>query len=247
MARMAGRNVQTELAFVVPATHGGARKNAGRKPRGRRAGECHRRRPPVDPRRPLHIALRVVGAVGRLRRPHAYRALRHATWIAGRRDDFRIVQISIQQDHIHLICEAEDRVALSRGMQGFKISAARRLNAEVARERGAPAPRRGTVFTDRYHVEVICSPTQARNCLAYVMNNWRKHGADHGSPFKRDPYSSSIVFRAWREDPGGCIHLPPGYHPLPVRRPQSWLLADGYRRGGPPISWFERPGSRRQP
>jgi REP element-mobilizing transposase RayT len=240
---MPRKPLQTEFAFIAPATHGGARRNAGRKPSGLRRREPHRRRPDIDARKPLHIALRVRGAVGRLRKPHAYRALRRATWTAGKREDFRIVQISIQEDHVHLICEADNRNALTRGMQGFKISAAKRLNAELSRERRISCT--GTVFTDRYHVEVICSPTQARNSLAYVMNNWRKHGEDCASPLRRDPYSSAIVFRGWREDDGRCIHLPPGYRPLHVRRPRTWLLAEGYKRGGPPISWFERPGPKR--
>ncbi len=36
---------------------------------------------------------------------------------------FRIVHISIQHDHVHLICEACDRMALARGVQGFRTGA----------------------------------------------------------------------------------------------------------------------------
>ena len=34
----------------------------------------------------------------------------------------------------------------------------------------------GKVFPDRYHAQIIRTPRQARHALAYVLNNWRKHG-----------------------------------------------------------------------
>jgi len=41
-------------------------------------------------------------------------------------------------------------------MQGFQISAAKHLNAAISK--GKPGPRRrGTVFPDRYHAEIITS------------------------------------------------------------------------------------------
>src|ERR1051325_11548996 len=37
-------------------------------------------------------------------------------------------------------------------------------------QQGRPGPRRrGTVFPDRYHAEIITSPTQARHALSYVV------------------------------------------------------------------------------
>ena len=49
------------------------------------------------------------------------------------RTDFRIVHISIQSNHIHLLVEANDPEALARGMQAFQISAARKLNKLLGR------------------------------------------------------------------------------------------------------------------
>jgi REP element-mobilizing transposase RayT len=132
-----------------------------------------------------------VAAVGNLRRRCVYQAIREATVTTAPREDFRIVQLSIQRTHVHLLVEADDKHALARGMQGFQISAAKHLNAAISK--GKPGPRRrGTVFPDRYHAEIIRSPRQARNALSYLMNNfentrkieWRRrpHGRSTGSP-----------------------------------------------------------------
>ena len=124
----------------------------------------------------MHVVLRVVHAVGNLRTRHAYRAMRGAIAKCAARSDYRIVHASIQSNHLHLLVEADDRRALSRGMQGFAISAAKRLNRELRR-------RRGDVFAFRYHATPITSPTQARNALAYILNNWRRHRHDIRSPY----------------------------------------------------------------
>src|SRR5205814_9644640 len=100
-----------------------------------------------------------------------------------RRCDFRIVHLSIQRTHLHLLVEADDKAALASGMQGFQISAAKQLNAAISR--GKPQRRRGTVFPDRYHAEIITSPRQARHSLAYVLANWRKHREDCAAPMNR--------------------------------------------------------------
>jgi len=93
------------------------------------------------------------------------------------------------------------------------------------------------VFDDRYHPVEIASPTQARNTIAYVLNNWRRHGKDQGSKWAVDYYSSGPAFTGWKELD---VELPTGYQPLPVSRPRTWLLANGWTRAGS-ISLFEVP------
>jgi REP element-mobilizing transposase RayT len=44
---------------------------------------------------------------------------------AGREDRCRIVHLSIQRSHIHLLIEACDRKALASGVRAFAISAAK--------------------------------------------------------------------------------------------------------------------------
>jgi len=125
------RSEPEQLVLFKP--RGGKRRRAGRKPKGLRAGSPHKTRPTVVARHPVHVVLRVVAAVGNLRRRFTYRAIREATLTTARREDFRIVHLSIQRPHLHLIVEADHKDALASGMQGFQISAAKHLNAAISR------------------------------------------------------------------------------------------------------------------
>ena len=137
---------------------------------------------------------------------------------------------------------------LAAGMQGFQISAAKHLNAAISK--GRPGPRRrGTVFPDRYHAEIITSPTQARHTLSYVMNNWRKHEEDRAervSSWKIDWFSTAAMFPGWAEY-GDEVFLwrgPSAYDPLVVYQPRTWLLREGWKKCGP-ISCREVPSAKR--
>ena len=225
-------------------------KRPGPKPTAR-AGTPHRLRPELKARNPVHVVLRVVSAVGNLRRRATYKAVREATLTTARREDFRIVHLSIQRNHLHLLVEADHKGALALGMQGFQISAAKHLNAAISKDRPG-SRRRGAVFPDRYYAEVITTPTQARHALNYVMNNWRKHQedrADVARTWKIDPFSTAIMFPGWSEygDQPFLWRGPPTYDPLVVYQPRTWLLREGYKRGGPPISVREVPSAPRQP
>jgi len=235
------RHVQQDLF-----RRGGKRKGAGRKPKGKRAGSRHEARPEVKPQYALHVVLRVVPQVGNLRRRKLYQALREATVVAAVRERMRIVHISLQHDHVHLLIEAENSKALARGMQGFEISAARNINTMLGE--GPFRRRRGRVFADRYHLEVITSPRRARHALSYIMNNWRKHGEDRSglpSTWLVDPFSSGISFPDWAElaDKPWMWPIRETYDPLMVRRPQSWLLREGWKLTGT-ISARDVPGRR---
>ena len=232
------RHVQQELF-----RRGGKRRGAGRKPKGRRAGERHAARPAFKSYHPLHVVMRIVPAVGSLRRRKMYKAMRDASITAALRERFRIVHISLQRTHVHMLVEAETKAALARGMQGFQISAARNINTALG---DGKRRRRGKVFADRYHLEVITSPTRARHAIAYVLSNWRKHGEDREglpSTWLVDPFSSGILFPDWKElqNKAWMWQIRPTYDPLVVRRPQSWLLAEGWKLAGE-ISARDVPG-----
>jgi REP element-mobilizing transposase RayT len=214
--------------------HGGKRKGAGRKPKRGRAGSLHQPRPDFKASHALHVVMRVVPAVGSMRRRSLYKAVRDATITAALRERFRIIHLSIQRTHIHMLVEAENKAALARGMQGFQISAARNVNTALGDKHRR---RRGAVFADRYHLTVITSPTQARNAIKYILSNWRKHGEDQQglpSTWLVDPFSSGILFPDWTELDGEVVMWPwrETYDPLVVRRPQGWLLAEGWKRAG---------------
>jgi hypothetical protein len=237
------RHVQQDLF-----RHGGKRRGAGRKPKGKRAGTTHEARPKIKPYHALHVVMRVVEAVGNLRRRAMYKAVRDASVVAAVRERLRIVHLSIQGTHIHMLAEAKDAEALARGVQGFEVSVARNVNTMLGQDKYRR--RRGRVFADRYHVEVIKSPRQARNTLSYVLNNWRKHREDQaGLPatWLVDPFSSGISFPDWKEMDGRDLMWPirEGYDPLVVRRPASWLLREGWKRAGT-ISALEVPRKQAQ-
>jgi len=102
------------------------------------------------------------------------------------RENFRITHFSIQGNHIHLIVETVDEKALARGLQGFAVWFARRLNAVMGR--------RGKVFADRYHAHQLRSLAEVRNAVRYVIGNFDEHARRRGETITRsepDPYSSA--------------------------------------------------------
>ena len=79
----------------------------------------------------------------------------------------------VHVNHVHLLVEADAERALSRGLRAFMTACARSINAHRART--------GRVFAGRYCMTLVTSPRQARNTLAYVINNWRRHREDRGA------------------------------------------------------------------
>ncbi len=142
------------------------------------------------------------------------------------RNDFRLVHYSIQGNHAHLIVEADNDVALGRGMKAVGSRLARVVNRIFGRC--------GPVLADRYHVHVLRTPRAVRNALAYVLLNARRHAAQAGRTLSRafaiDPASSGRWFAGWRRPVGKTGPPPPGI--MPVAQPRSWLLAVGWKRSG---------------
>jgi REP element-mobilizing transposase RayT len=200
----------------------------------------------VKPYHAVHVVMRVVPAVGSLRRRDMYRAMRNATITAALRERFRIIHVSLQRTHVHMLVEAPEAGALARGMQGFQISAARHINTMLDT---TGHRRRGQVFADRYHVEVIKTPTQAHHALSYILSNWRHHKEDqHGlaRTWLVDPFSTGVLFPDWKELEDKAVMWPirETYDPMMVRRPESWLLREGWKKAGA-ISCHDVPGKHR--
>jgi REP element-mobilizing transposase RayT len=214
-----------QQTFDFPNTHGGRREGAGRKPKiPGRPGSPHKRRPAVDPRHPQHVTLRV--RLTNLRRRHVWQALAYALAITARRTNFRICHVSIQRNHVHLICEAADHMALARGLQGFQISCAKQINARLERT--------GQVFSDRYHARALTNPTMVKHAIRYVLNNARHHGERFAGA--HDPFSTAKQFPGWRE----AQPLVRGPF-LPVKLPRTFLLAESWKKLARP-SAYDIPG-----
>src|SRR5213594_876152 len=195
-----------------PCTWGGRRPGAGRKPSGRRVGVSRRVRPPHVRRHPAHVTLRAQRLLPSLRADRLFSILRGGLAL-GTRGGLRILEFSVQRDHLHLIVEAEDGRTLSRGIQGLAIRMAKAVNRVLGR--------RGRVWGDRYHVRGLKTPSEVRNALIYVLQNWRKHMLGIRG---FDPCSSAVWFRGWKKMPSTT----PAASPVVAAR--TWLAAVGWRR-----------------
>ena len=206
---------QQSLAHV--RTWGGPRRNAGCKA-GARPQVRHRARAVLKHTHPVHVTLRRAKGLPSFRSERLRRLLERAIRDT-RREGFRIIQYSLQADHVHLVVEAAGATVLSNGMRSFAVRIAMRVNRRIL------GRTRGRVWGDRYHRRDLTSPSEVRSTLVYVLANHMKHGeTDVGL---LDPCSSGPWFEGW-------IHvLDPPPEPSPVQRAETWLLNVGWiERGG---------------
>ena len=179
--------------------------------RARRSSNVpHETRPAI--RGAAHVVLRICRGLPWLRTPKTYRVLERCFRNGKSKDGFRLIEYSVQRDHLHLVVEADDRRRLARGLQGLMIRIAKSLNRFWRR-------RVGRVFADRYFALALVKRMQLWRTLRYVLNNGRKHGA-WSAKDRPDPYSSGRWFLRW------CT-LDPLRRPLripAVERPHTFEL-----------------------
>jgi putative transposase len=188
--------------------------------------------------------MKVRGGLPSLRQRPLFLAVRQALAAGNERLGFRLVHFCVQGNHLHLLAEADDRKALSRGMQGLSVRVARAVNRVVQRA--------GSVFADRYHARALKTPRAVRWALRYVLLNARKHERQTAEAARSgagalpkgfvDPCSSAAWFNGFSR-PAELIfgarecrqefEQAAGPGTSPVARPQSWLLRVGLARAGP--------------
>jgi REP element-mobilizing transposase RayT len=187
----------------------------------------------VSSRQPLHVTLRVVRGVPSLR-GELFRHVQIALARARERFGFRLAHFSVQGNHLHLLVEADDERALSRGMQGLCVRVARAVNRVVGR--------RGSLFADRYHARALTSPRTVRMALRYVLLNARKHARSQLAPGFVDECSSAAWFGKFARPAAlafGAQQCRARFAQrapeldAPIAQPQSWLLRVGFLRAGP--------------
>ncbi|MEO1484053.1 MAG: transposase [Myxococcota bacterium] len=191
----------------------------------------HRTRAALASRHPVHVTMKLRRDLGNLRAKTKIKVVRGAITKCRDRNGGRVVQWSVQRDHIHLLVEAHGAPALAKAMQGLSICIARRLNKALGR--------RGPAFQDRYHAHILKTPREVRHALAYVLNNARRHAAQRGLRLPRsfiDHCSSAAHFDGWKDPPNVPEHDPPTVAPA-----RTWLLSTGWQRHGL-ISPSEIPG-----
>jgi hypothetical protein len=232
------RAKQGELLF---RSWGGARKGAGRKPKGERAMAPHATRPAHAESFPVLVTTRLHSGLPSLRHaPEAARILAALACANAHANDeqplraprppskcaappFQVVHHSIQTNHLHLIVEASDRVTLTSGTRWLLARIARALNRRWGR--------RGSVFADRFHERELRSPRQVRNALVYVLQNSRKHGISLLGPDElgrgKHVGSDGAGSAAWS---GFLAQLRAARAEPPSAK--TWLLGLGWRRHG---------------
>jgi putative transposase len=232
---MARRPVQLEMAAIARApvrppqrTWGGKRAGAGRprKPERARAFVAHVARPVHKARHPVHVTLRARRGLPSFRHQSVQQMLHGvlARQLVRRyRDDFQVVEFSIQSNHLHVLVEATDKRTLRSGVSGLVIAFAKKLNALLGRLTGK-------VWGDRYHARDLTTPAEVRSALVYVLQNFKKHGTTtHGGPIV-DHRSSAPRFDGWQIP---VVSLPARSRvPWKPRAPRTWLLEEGWRRRG---------------
>lgn len=215
---------------------GGKRRGAGRKARGR-PSVAHSSREKRSGAVVAHVTLRFVAGLPNLRELAHFTVVLSAIVASAFGLFFRIVEFSVQRNHIHLLIEAVDMEATTLGLKSLEARISRSLNRHLGRK--------GRVIGDRYHFHRIETPREARNALAYLLNNARKHALEAGVPLPTgwvDPRSSGPWFSEWSDaDPA---HLRRAARPVPA--PRSWLLRVGWRKAGATISTDELPGRSRK-
>ena len=204
---------QLEFCFEK---RGGKRKGAGRKSTSETPRRRHEKRAKMSRSNPLLITLRLIAGLPSLRRGAAFRVVEEVLAAARDLHGMRIVHFDILGNHMHLIVEAESREAVARAMNGLQVRLIKQLNKLWGR--------RGTIFVDRYHDEVITSPRQMRNALRYTLNNAKHHGI--ALPRSIDPCSSGVAFDGWATPSIPVRALPT------VVPPRTWLLTTGWKRHG---------------
>ena len=203
---------------------GRAKKRPGPKPSAF-PNMRHRQRAVHKYWNPLHVTMRAVRGLPSFRTQTLYVAFERAVRRTVR-EDFRVVEYSIQDDHLHLIVEADDNDALARGMKSFSVRANRLFNAAIGRGRGR-------VWGDRYHRRDLTSARQVRNALVYCLANYKKHHHITSGMPRIDLASSARWFQGWtaiRQHDDG---------PRPSAEARTVLLKTAWQKHG-----FIHPGER---
>jgi REP-associated tyrosine transposase len=186
---------------------GGWRPRAGRKKRSKWVN--HVKRPEFSERFPVHVTWHAVAGVGNLREKKRWNEIKKAFFLGHEKFGMRMVEFTVQSNHVHFVVEAAGKQSLTRGMQGLAIRIAKAINRASGRH--------GKVFRDRYDARILRTVAQVRNAVNYVRRNLQHHNKlEH--PWFPDPCSSmdgEACYLYW-DDPEIPVLL--------VSKPRTWLL-----------------------
>jgi putative transposase len=145
-----------------------------RAPSGRPVGPnpkvLHRSREGVAAGVPCHATIKVRKKIPSLRTPAVRRVIEETFRASeGKVPGFTLRQYVFQEDHMHLIVEADDADALRRGMGSLTARFGLGVNRALKRK--------GPVLEDRYHLDVLSSRSDAREAFAFMRSDARQRAA----------------------------------------------------------------------
>ena len=232
-SRARKKHVQLSLDDARKETgRGGWRRRAGRKKKP--GAVSHDARHEFASYHPQHVTIRLVDGAPKLAREYLMKLIRQVI-AESHKDGFRIIEFNVLDNHVHLIIEAANKRALARGVQGFKVRLAKRLNSALKRH--------GKLFGPRYHTRSLCSPRDVFNTLRYVLLNRKHHAAEKRfSKYWVDPFSSAPWFTGWAEPISKYAWMVQDLivQPAPTKPPSVWLLTTGWKQHGP-LSFSDTP------
>ena len=205
----------------------------------------HRARAAHDARHPVHVTIRRVPLAPSFRAQRISAAIMREIAFA-KSKGVRVIEHSIQENHLHLMIEGKSAEDLSAQM--------RKLFSRIATAVNRIAERHGSLFRDRHHRHALKSPREVRNAIVYILFNARKHRTGHAAEDQAffdapDPLSSAPWFHDWAEDarppPDAILATRRGLTESPLARATTWLATVGWKRGGGPIRFDEAPRSAR--
>jgi len=141
--------------------------------------------------------------VWNLRSRRSFRRLQDCFEKSRDRLGVRLIEFSVQGNHLHLVVEANSSDALGRAMQGLCIRIAKTLNQMMSRA--------GSVFADHYHAHLLTTPAELVNAIRYLLGNAARHLGEGGP----DPFSSEKL-----PDRDRLVAEPRGFL---LRRLPHWL------------------------
>ena len=201
----------------------------------------HRTRPVHQANHPVHVTIRRVRLAPSFR-TERLRGVILAELKRARSKGVRVIEYSIQHDHLHLMVEGIDAADLSAQM--------RKLFSRVAMSINAAVGRRGSLFRDRHHRHELATPREVRHALVYILFNVRKHARGADARTQQEAWASLDAFSSapWFEEWAHHTRPPPERLAArglpadsPLARAETWLARGGWKRSGGPIRVDEAP------
>ena len=186
----------------------------------------HRMRPRFNDE-PGHVVLGVRKGLPSLRKKPVRRCIIDALVAVQERFGCRVVEFSIQSNHIHMLVDPQNERELAKAMKSFKVRVARALNKMWGLK--------GTFWAERYFFHIVRKVHELRRLIRYVLQNARKH--EVALPPGPDYFSSGVWFQQWEEHKGQTFTS----EPCPVSQPSYMALRVAHSL---PLSLDDLPGKR---